>query len=60
MSKKSKTLGATVAILKDGKLIYQNTNGYRDLMTESLMKTEDIFRLYSMTKPITSVVIMML
>jgi len=60
MLEKSKTPGAAEAILKDGKLIYQNAYGYRDLMTESLMKTDDIFKIYSMTKPITSAAIMML
>jgi CubicO group peptidase (beta-lactamase class C family) len=60
MLEKTKTPGAVVAILKDGKMIYQNSYGKSDMIKGTKMKSDAIFRIYSMTKPITSTAIMML
>ncbi|MCL4160967.1 UNVERIFIED_CONTAM: hypothetical protein GTU68_022708 [Idotea baltica] len=60
MLTKTKTPGAAVAIIKNGEVVYQNAYGYRDMVTESPMKLDHIFRIYSMSKPITSTAIMML
>ena len=47
-------------IWKDGQVIYQESQGYRNLETHELMTMDTIFRIASMTKPITSVLAMML
>ena len=45
---------------RDGKLVYLQALGYQDREKKTLMKPDAIFRFASMTKPITSVAIMML
>ncbi len=53
--------GATLSIMRDGKLAYHKAFGTRGKgASEGPMKTDDIFRIYSMSKPITSVGIMKL
>ncbi|WP_025898688.1 serine hydrolase domain-containing protein [Sneathiella glossodoripedis] len=53
--------GATLSIMKDGKLVYHKAYGTRGKgASEGPMRTDDIFRIYSMSKPITSVAIMKL
>jgi CubicO group peptidase (beta-lactamase class C family) len=47
-------------IWKDGQVVYQDSQGYRNLETYELMTTDTLFRIASMTKPITSVLAMML
>ena len=47
-------------IWKDGQILYQESHGYKNLETCELMTTDTIFRISSMTKPITSVLAMML
>jgi len=47
-------------IWKDGQVIYQESHGYKNLETCELMTIDTIFRIASMTKPITSVLTMML
>lgn len=52
--------GAVTMVLKDGKVVHLESHGFRDL-EESIPMTEDtIFRIYSMTKPVVSTVLMML
>ena len=43
-----------------GKVVHLETCGYRDAEQNLPMQTDTIFRIYSMTKPITSVALMML
>jgi CubicO group peptidase (beta-lactamase class C family) len=50
--------GAHMLIARRGKIAWQARLGYRD--TKEAMPQDAIFRIYSMTKPITSVVAMML
>ena len=52
--------GAIVLIRQHGKTVYHEHFGVRDVATKQPMTDDTIFRLFSMTKPITSVVAMML
>ncbi len=52
--------GINCLIWKDGQVIYQESCGYRNLETHELMTMDTIFRIASMTKPITSVLAMIL
>jgi len=52
--------GVNCTIWKDGQVIYQECQGYKNLETYELMTIDTIFRIASMTKPITSVLAMML
>src|SRR5437764_686016 len=52
--------GAVLLIQQHGKPVYFESFGVRDVATKLPMTPDTIFRLYSMSKPITSVVIMML
>ena len=52
--------GAILLIQQHGKPVYSRNFGVRDVATELSMSADTIFRLYSMSKPITSVAAMML
>ena len=52
--------GAIGFIARDGKIIYNKSFGVNDLDLKTPMKTDDIFRIASQTKAITSVAVMML
>jgi CubicO group peptidase (beta-lactamase class C family) len=52
--------GAVVAVARKGKLVYFEAIGYQDKPAETKMQKDSIFRIYSMTKPWTSVAAMML
>ncbi len=52
--------GAILLIQQHGKPVYHEFFGVRDVATELPMTDDTIFRLYSMSKPITSVAAMML
>jgi CubicO group peptidase (beta-lactamase class C family) len=52
--------GAILLIQQHGKPVYFENFGIRDVATELSMSADTIFRLYSMSKPITSVAAMML
>ncbi|WGR74115.1 MULTISPECIES: serine hydrolase domain-containing protein [unclassified Bradyrhizobium] len=52
--------GAILLLQQHGKPIYYENFGVRDVATEISMSADTIFRLYSMSKPITSVMVMML
>ena len=52
--------GAVVLIQQHGKPVYSETFGYRDPVARTPMTKDAIFRIYSMSKPITSVAVMML
>jgi CubicO group peptidase (beta-lactamase class C family) len=52
--------GAVAMIARQGKLGFLETFGAQDPGTGVPMRTESIFRIYSMTKPVVSVAIMML
>lgn len=53
-------VGLSMAVVKDGKIIYSNALGYQDLETKGPLKTEHIFRIASISKSFTSTAIMQL
>ncbi len=52
--------GAIMMIVRNGKTAYFNSFGVRDPGTKAPMTPDSIFRIYSMSKPITTVAAMML
>lgn len=52
--------GCSALVFKDGKEVFFNTWGYQDAENEIPMSRDTLFRIYSMTKPITSVAAMQL
>ena len=52
--------GINCIIWKNGQVLYQESHGYKNLETHESMSIDTIFRIASMTKPITSVLAMML
>src|SRR5215472_6105591 len=52
--------GAVVLIQQHGKPVFFESFGVRDVATKAPMSEDTIFRLYSMSKPVTSVAAMML
>lgn len=57
---KGKLVGAVALIARKGKIGYLETFGYQDKLAGRKMQVDTIFRLYSMSKPITSVALLML
>ncbi len=53
-------VGGMGMIARNGNVVYQNTWGLSDRETGEPMQKDAIFRIYSMSKPITSVALMML
>jgi CubicO group peptidase (beta-lactamase class C family) len=51
---------AQLMVARDGKLVHQAALGHADLEASRPMRDDTIVRIYSMTKPITSVAFMML
>ena len=58
--RKKKFVGTVVMISRKGETVYFDAQGMRDKKSKAEMKTDSIFRIYSMTKPVTSVAILML
>ena len=52
--------GAVVTVLRKGEIAYYEAFGYRDREKKIPMTRDSIFRIASMTKPFTSLAIMML
>ncbi len=52
--------GTVVGVVRHGKLVYLQAVGFRDIENAVPMTTDTIFRIYSMTKPITTTAAMML
>jgi CubicO group peptidase (beta-lactamase class C family) len=52
--------GAVVMVARNGKVAYEKAFGYQNREENIQMKTDAIFRIASMSKPITSVAVMML
>lgn len=52
--------GGAALVIRNGKVAYYKAVGYNDLTTKSAMQKEDIFRIASQTKAITSVAMMIL
>jgi CubicO group peptidase (beta-lactamase class C family) len=56
----NKIPGAVMMIQREGKVVYFSSFGVRDPGTKEPMTPDSIFRIYSMSKPITTVAAMML
>ena len=52
--------GIVTLIARDGKVVDVHASGFQDVAAKTPMRTDTIFRIASMTKPITSVAVMML
>ena len=52
--------GGVALVIHDGKVAYYKAAGYNDISSKSPLKKDDIFRIASQTKAVTSVAIMML
>ena len=52
--------GWSLLVARDGKIAHLGTGGLRDVEAGSPVEKDTVFRIYSMTKPITSVAAMML
>lgn len=54
------TPGVVTAVMRQGKLVHLETQGYMDVEAKKPMREDAIFRIASMTKPIASVALMIL
>lgn len=52
--------GSQLLVYRRGHVVHNTLQGFADVERQTPMKTDTIFRIYSMTKPITSVAFMML
>ena len=52
--------GTVGLVIRNGKIVYYKAAGYNDIAAKTTMRKDDIFRIASQTKAITSVAIMML
>ncbi len=52
--------GVVTAVARHGKIAHFEAAGYRDVEAGAPMTSDSLFRIYSMTKPITGVALMML
>lgn len=52
--------GFVTAVARDGKVVHFEAFGLRDVEREKPMEADTIFRMYSMTKPVTGVAVMIL
>jgi CubicO group peptidase (beta-lactamase class C family) len=55
-----KAVGFVTLVARRGKVVYLDKFGYQDISRNTPIKLDTIFRIYSMTKPITSIALMML
>ena len=58
--KRQRLPGAVALVARHGKIALFESLGWQDPAAKTAMTTDSVFRIYSMTKPITSVAIMML
>ncbi len=56
----AKIAGAVAAVARKGRVAYLEAVGVQDLKTRTPMSPRSLFRIYSMTKPVTAVAVMML
>ncbi len=58
--KNGRLAGIVTLVARHGKIVHFSAVGYSDVEKKQKMQTDTIFRIYSMTKPITSTALMML
>jgi CubicO group peptidase (beta-lactamase class C family) len=52
--------GVVLIVARNGKIVYRQAIGYQDREKKAPMKPDAVFRIFSMTKPIATVAVMML
>jgi CubicO group peptidase (beta-lactamase class C family) len=52
--------GVVAAVMRDGKRVYHQSVGYREMESRDPMPLDALFRIYSMTRPVTAVGILLL
>ena len=52
--------GVMTMVARHGQVVHWETAGMRDIAADDPLEPDDIFRIYSMTKPLTSVAVMIL
>ncbi len=52
--------GIQMQVNRGGKLVYSSSVGHRSIDRQQALDSDDLFRIYSMTKPITAVAVMQL
>jgi CubicO group peptidase (beta-lactamase class C family) len=52
--------GAVLVVARNGKIVYRQAVGFQDREKKIPMKVDSVFRIFSMTKPVTTVAVMML
>lgn len=57
---KGSIAGAVLLVSRNGKVVYRQAIGYQDREKKTPMKVDSMFRIYSMTKPVATVAVMML
>ncbi|WP_207536269.1 serine hydrolase domain-containing protein [Desertivirga arenae] len=57
---KKEIAGAVALLARNGKIVYSKAFGYSDIESKAPLRTDNIFRIASQTKAITSVAVMML
>jgi CubicO group peptidase (beta-lactamase class C family) len=55
-----KAAGMLTLVYHNNEIVHQHQTGYQDIASASPIRSDTIFRIYSLTKPITSVALMML
>ena len=55
-----KLAGAVTMVIRNGGVVHLEAQGWQDIENRVPMRTDTIFRIYSMTKPIVSTAVMML
>jgi CubicO group peptidase (beta-lactamase class C family) len=60
LSDSGQVSGVVTMVARDGKVVHFDASGQRDVTNGAPMKKDTIFRIYSMTKPITGVAMMLL
>lgn len=52
--------GMSVTVARNGKVAFQSELGYADIETKAPLRKDSIYRIFSMTKPVTGVAVMIL
>lgn len=52
--------GIAALVARNGKIVYHTSKGYRDIEEDDALEEDDIFRIASQTKTVTSIAVMML
>jgi len=47
-------VGISAAVVKDGKIVYNNSFGYKDLATKAPLSNDDVMRIASISKSFTA------